>query len=351
MKRLILLLFTSLLFTLPTLAQGITGTTLDAVNLRTEPSFRGDVMTQLPIDTMVTIQGRNSNSTWLFVSANGLSGWVSPVYISWEDVQLSDMAIVDTTVETISVMATQPDIISPGNSMTATAIARLNVRSEPNTSGTILTTLNVNQAVTTIGRSADGAWIAINNGAAQGWVSAQYINFNGDINSLNVVDNVSSISEIIVPDTDETVQTPVTRNGNYVITGAAPNNSTSYDVEITLHWNTTANMDLRVTGPDGYQIVPGVAPSPTGGYFQQPIGANEDCNTAEAAALEVITWDKGTAPSGLYQIQAEHVGECFPDQEANTLFWVSFKNDGPEVEFWVYFIEPGKLFEFEFVRP
>lgn len=351
MKRLLPLFLISLLFTLPTLAQDITGTTLDGVNLRTEPSFGGDVMTQIPINTTVTIQGRNSNSTWLFVSANGLSGWVSPVYINWEEVQLSDIVIVDTTIETPANTTTQPETISTANSMTATALARLNVRSEPNTSGTILTTLNVNQAVTAIGRNADGAWIAINNGATQGWVSASYVNLNGDINSLSVVNNVSSISEIVASDTNETVQTPITHNGNYVITGAAPNNSTSYDVEITLHWNTTANMDLRVTGPDGYQIVPGVAPSPTGGYFQQPIGANEDCNTAEAAALEVITWDKGTAPSGLYQIQAEHVGECFPDQEANTLFWVSFKNDGPEVEFWVYFIEPGELFEFEFVRP
>ncbi len=67
--------------------------------------------------------------------------------------------------------------------------------------------------------------------------------------------------------------------------------------------------------------------------------------------MEVITWDKGTAPSGLYQIQAEHVNDCFPDQEEETLFWVSVKNDGPEVEFWVYFIEPNELFEFEFVRP
>lgn len=355
MTRWIPVLLLTLLIAFPALAQDITGTTLDTLNLRSEPSFGDNVITQIAIDTAVTIQGRNSSGAWLFITTNGNSGWVSSQYIGWEGIPLPAIPVTtSTSASTAPIQAEmQPDLIISGDAIRATSQTRLNVRSAPNTSGTILTTLAVNQAVNAIGRNADGTWIAIDTGSIRGWVSSGYLALNGSLDNLAVVDSASMAVVATVVQASETAQTqaPTTGSGGYVITGADPNNSTSYDVEITLHWNTTANLDLRVVGPDGYLIVPGVPPSPTGGYFQQPVGANEDCNTSDGAALEVITWDKGTAPSGLYQIEAEYMNNCFPEQEQETLFWVSVKNDGPEVEFWVYFIEPDDLFEFEFVRP
>jgi uncharacterized protein YraI len=351
MKRLILLFIITLSMAIPVIAEGTTGKTLDTLNLRVDPSLGDNVLTRIPIGTTVIIQGRNNTGGWLFITANGTSGWVSSRYIDWDGVALGDIPIIGTTTSaSIPQTVAQPEVVIAGNAISVTSKARLNVRSEPSTSGTIMTTLNFNQTVSAIGHSNDGEWLAVDTGNVRGWVSSDYVYYAGDINSLTVNDGLSNNNVVPVNDIP-TTQTPVTSNGQYVITGAAPNNSTSYDMEFTLHWNTTANLDLRVTGPDGYTIVPGVPPSPTGGYFQQAIGANENCRTAEGAALEVITWDKGTAPSGLYQIQAEHVNDCFPEQEEETLFWVSVKNDGPEVEFWVYFIEPGELFEFEFVRP
>lgn len=352
MKRLLLLLIFTASMAIVVIAQGTTGTTLDTVNLRAEASLGNNVMTRIPIGTTVTIQGRNRTGAWLFITINDVAGWVSSRYISWEGVSLSDLPITGSTISapTTSTVS-QPEVVIAGDTLSVTTKTRLNVRSEPNTSGTILATLNFNQTLSAIGRSADGSWLAVDTGNVRGWVSSAYVYYEGDINTLTVRDILSNDRVTTITESTAPAQTPVTINGQYVITGAAPNNSTSYDMEITLHWNTTANLNLRVTGPDGYTIVPGIAPSPTGGYFQQSVGANENCRTAEGAALEVITWDKGTAPSGLYQIQAEHVNDCFPEQEEETLFWVSVKNDGPEVEFWVYFIEPGELFEFEFVRP
>lgn len=354
MKRLFLLLIIILSLTFSASAQGTTGTTLDTINLRTEPSLGNNVIIQIPIGTALTIQGRNNTGAWLFVSANNNSGWVSSRYIDWDGIALADIPIVGATATTHTSptdTVTQAQATITGNTMSVTTTARLNVRSEPSISSTILTTLNFGQSVTAIGQSADGFWLAVDTGAVRGWISSAYVTSNGDINSLTIRDGLATDSVASVSESATSTQAPINSNGQYVITGAAPNNSTSYDMEFTLHWNTTANLDLRVTGPDGYTILPGGAPSPTGGYFQQAVGANENCQTAEGAALEVITWDKGTAPSGLYQIQAEHVNDCFPDQEEETLFWVSVKNDGPEVEFWVYFIEPNELFEFEFVRP
>jgi len=346
MKRLLLVLIVTFSVAISVMAQDTIGTTLDTLNLRAEPSLGNNIITHVPIGTAITIQGRNQTGAWLFISTNEVSGWVSSRYIDWDGIALADFPITGTTFSVPT--ATQSQIVSTEQTLSVTSKARLNVRSEPSTSGVIVATLNFGQTVSAIGRSADGLWLAIDTG---GWISSAYVTYTGDINNLPINDGVSNAPMTTTGDNPTLPLPPATHNGQYVITGAAPNNSTSYDMEFTLHWNTTANLDLRVTGPDGYTIVPGAPPSPTGGYFQQAVGANENCQTAEGAALEVITWDKGTAPSGLYQIQAEHVNDCFPEQEEKTLFWVSVKNDGPEVEFWVYFIEPNQLFEFEFVRP
>lgn len=350
MKRLITLAILLLLIAFPASAQDNQGTTLDLLNLRADPVVNDNILTQLPIDTPVTILGRNPTGSWLWINADGVTGWVSSRYIGWDGIALSNIPIVNTTATHTSI---ETPIQAPtvDSNSSATTQVRLNLRSEPGTFGNVLDILAVNQALILLGRNADGAWLAVDVGGVQGWVSSAYVAYNGDISALPVIRDITTTTITPVIDQSNETQAPVITDGRFVFTGPDPNNSTSYDVEITLHWNTTANLDLRVTGPDGYTIIPGVPPSPTGGYFQQGIGANEDCTSAEAAPLEVVTWQKGTAPSGLYRIEADHVNSCFPEQEEETLFWVSVKNDGPEVEFWVFFIEPDELFEFEFVRP
>ena len=349
MKRLILLLILLLMTVSYIFAQGASGRTLDSLNLRTEPSISGNIITQIPIGAPINVQGRTGDDAWLFVTGNDETGWVSSWYVELDDVVLTDIPIIGVTQPTTTVA--QPQTSFTGDVLNITAKTRLNIRLNPSISSTIIGALADNQTVTGFGRTVDGSWVAVDTGTVQGWVFSPFVFVDGDIETLSVRYELPNPPMSPETDTTEVVQTRTISDGEYVITGPAPDNSTSYDIEFTLHWNTTANLDLRVTGPDGYQIVPGILPSPTGGYFQQPVGANENCITAEGAALEVITWNKGTAPSGLYQIEAEYVNSCFSEREEDTLFWVSVKNDGPEVEFWVSFIEPGELFEYEFTRP
>lgn len=335
-------------------AQGISGTTLDLLNLRSTPSPGDNVIAQLTIGTAVSIQGRNEIGDWLYISANGRAGWVSSRYIDWEGVELANIPISSTSGSTITSTTTLPVTSSLAiNSLNASTTARLNVRKTATVLAASRGVLDLGAAINAFGRNRDGTWLAVDTGTVRGWVLASYINLNGDVMNLPQVENVESPPPVPVTTTSNptTSHPPITNSGGYVITGASANNFSSYDVEITLHWNTTANLDLRVTGPDGYIIMPGIPPSPSGGYFQQAVGANEICANAEGAALEVITWDKGTAPSGNYHITATHVNACFPQEEQKTLFWVSVKNDGPEVEFWVYFIDPGQVYDFDFTRP
>lgn len=64
------------------------------------------------------------------------------------------------------------------NTVTVTA-ARLNVRSEPNISASILTKVNSGESYGILARSADNNWIQINVNGTVGWVSALFVRVSG----------------------------------------------------------------------------------------------------------------------------------------------------------------------------
>lgn len=345
MKRLILTLMITLMMVITASAQ-TGGTTLDNVNLRSVAGFGSNILTQIPINSAVTINGRNGDGAWLQVTYNGISGWVSSRYVKWDGVELMNFPATDGTFSAPA----QPVAVS-SSAFAVTTTTRLNVRSEPRIFADIITTLPSGQVGVAVGRSRDGAWVAIDTGAVQGWVSGAYLSSNVDLMGLPIESDFFNAPVEVLPEESPLAAIITSNDGQYTFTGPAVGNSTSYDVEITLHWNSTANLDLRVIGPDGYEIAPGRGQSPTGGYFQQPVGANENCAQAGGAPLEVITWRLGTAPSGLYTIRAIHANSCNAAAEDKTLFWVRVNNDGPEAFFYVDYINPDDVFEFSFVRP
>lgn len=345
MKRLIVTLVIALLLTVTAFAQ-TSGTTLDNVNLRTSAGFGNNILTQVPINSTVAINGRNGDGSWLQINYNGVNGWVSSRYVRWDGVELMDLQPVGGE---FSAPAPLPPTNASNFSVTTTT--RLNIRTEPRIFADIITTLPAGQNAVATGRSRDGAWVSINTGSIQGWVSGAYLASTVDLMGLPVTSDFFNAPVEVLPEEDPVADIIISDDGQYTFTGPAVGNTTSYDVEITLHWNSTANLDLRVIGPDGYEIAAGRTQSPTGGYFQQPVGANEHCPSAGRAPIEVITWRLGTAPSGVYRIIAEHVNSCNAAAEDKTLFWVRVNNDGPEAAFWVDYINPDDVFEFTFVRP
>ncbi len=69
-----------------------------------------------------------------------------------------------------------------------TSSGNINVRSEPSTSGSVVTTLRSGEAVTAVGRVADSSWVMIELPASEGtgWVSAPLLRSEGDVGTLNV---------------------------------------------------------------------------------------------------------------------------------------------------------------------
>jgi len=73
--------------------------------------------------------------------------------------------------------------------VTATVnISVLNFRSAPSLSAEVLSKLNRGETYPVTGRTADNAWAQLNVNNVSGWVSAQYVTFTGDFNSVPVVD-------------------------------------------------------------------------------------------------------------------------------------------------------------------
>lgn len=84
------------------------------------------------------------------------------------------------------------------------------------------------------------------------------------------------------------------------------------DVQVTLQWNSTANLDLYVTDPTGFVIHHAAPVSPTGGRLER--NANSPCSVAAAPATENIFWPTGTAPSGTYSVRVDYTNECVVGQ-------------------------------------
>lgn len=52
------------------------------LNLRGAPTEAGEIITQLPFDTLVSIFARTEDGRWIQVSANGVSGWVAARFVN-----------------------------------------------------------------------------------------------------------------------------------------------------------------------------------------------------------------------------------------------------------------------------
>jgi hypothetical protein len=72
------------------------------------------------------------------------------------------------------------------------------------------------------------------------------------------------------------------------------------DVQVTLRWASSADIDLHVTEPDGTEIWYGdKGPTSTGG--QLDVDSNVGCD--QEASVENIFWPTGQAPSGQYTVE------------------------------------------------
>lgn len=101
------------------------------------------------------------------------------------------------------------------------------------------------------------------------------------------------------------------------------------DVQATLIWSSTNDLDLQVTDPLGETIYYGQSASSSGGRLD--VDANANCRELTSQPVENIFWPAGKAPQGVYILSVNFFRQC--EAVASTPFIVRVLVDGQVQEF------------------
>jgi len=83
----------------------------------------------------------------------------------------------------------------------------------------------------------------------------------------------------------------------------------SGNIQITLAWNTGADMDLYVTDPNGETISYSHTTTNSGGHLDHDARGN--CRADQPNnRIENVFWDTPSPPNGTYQVEVHYWGDC-----------------------------------------
>ncbi|GAB4460933.1 MAG: hypothetical protein Kow00120_28400 [Anaerolineae bacterium] len=137
-----------------------------------------------------------------------------------------------------------------------------------------------------------------------------------------------------------------TRTATVTVTGVQPPVATG-DVQITLTWNNTANLDLHIVDPVGNEIYSTKPIAPNGGRLERD--ANNPCTVATSNPIENIYWPIGTAPSGQYGVSVHYFSPCFGEGPAT--YTITVRNNNQVVTTQTGVINVGQFIDvLTFVR-
>lgn len=108
---------------------------------------------------------------------------------------------------------------------------------------------------------------------------------------------------------------PAERSYNAIVVGSG-------DVQVTVAWDTDADVDLHVVDPEGSEIYWANRQSPSGG--QLDLDSNAAC-APDNVRNENITWATGTAPQGSYTVRVDYWSGC---DAPETNYTVIIHNEG-----------------------
>ncbi len=108
------------------------------------------------------------------------------------------------------------------------------------------------------------------------------------------------------------------------------------DVQVTVSWDSDADLDLHVADPNGDEVYFGSRTVASGGELD--LVAGESCS-ASGIRNEHIAWSGGSPPPGLYEVRVTHDRSC---GAAETNYAVSVYNNGITTTFPGTFTGPGE---------
>jgi hypothetical protein len=119
------------------------------------------------------------------------------------------------------------------------------------------------------------------------------------------------------------------------------------DVQVTLIWHDTNDIDLHVTDPAGAEIFYASRSSASGGKLD--VDANAGCTTTTSEPRENIFWPTGGAPTGKYMVKVVYFDNC-TEPATSSGFEVTLLLDGKTSQLLSGSVGPGGAMTADFTR-
>ncbi len=201
-------------------------TTTARLNLRTEPTTASDVLTVMPTGARVTLTGENANG-FRSVTWAGYTGWASAQFLDFG--------------------STPPP--QPEPDTTAITTDRLNLRSGPDVSASVITVMPRGSEVVLTGQESNGYQSVSWNGR-NGWAYGEYLTIAGTLpvpsGTATTTDRLNLRSG---PDASYTVQTVIPAGAQVALTGQATNGYHSVSWNGVVGWAFSAYLDISANPP------------------------------------------------------------------------------------------------------
>lgn len=161
----------------------------ESLNMRATPANDSAVVAELAGETALIVTGRLRTNAWYQVQTlDGLSGWVSASFVNL-NIDLGTIPIIEPNAAPAPVtappsepQAAAPVVVGAGNGLVTAGL--LNLRAAPTRDADVLARLPNGTRITAVERTPDTAWLRVQSGLGEGWVSAQYIRLDVDIAAL-----------------------------------------------------------------------------------------------------------------------------------------------------------------------
>jgi uncharacterized protein YraI len=160
----------------------------------------GDIIDAGAIQTITTLTSDNAGSEW------GVALMRLQLNMPNElpDQNVSILLLGDVTIENAIAAVAAAPVPPPPPTLNVTAANQANVRSGPSTNVNVVGSLSAGETLVGDGRNADATWVHIQLAdGGSGWVFAELVSLDGDINTLNVVTEETPVEEeeapVVVP--------------------------------------------------------------------------------------------------------------------------------------------------------
>ena len=150
-----------------------TATAVDAVELRSAPAAEGGVLLMIPTVAIVTLTGQAQDG-FLGIVYDGQQGWADAAYLEVADASSGVTLLQAAEQPAKDLAAALPADIESATGTQASAVADVNLRSQPSAGAPVLNVVSAGSLVSLTGSRANGYVNVRVNGQA-GWIDEAYL--------------------------------------------------------------------------------------------------------------------------------------------------------------------------------